>query len=233
LYLEKEEEKELLNKSRIEYEKKTKEAKNGNKLLVYCENTNASNLNSLWFNNILFSPSHSKIYAFDTAKTNNDQVFSLIDRDFLTDWEKEWIENNTNVRVLNYYCFENYLYHPENLKEYYDNKKKSFSISEYYNNIFEKFWENKLKIISNISSGRYSHKPITNYIEKGLYNIKDFDILLNEDIKFEELYKYFSMKDNCKDLKERSNISRSNLVKTNWFKNKIKFHLKSMWIEIE
>jgi hypothetical protein len=47
LYLEKEEEKELLNKSRIEYEKKTKEAKNGNKLLVYCENTNASNLNSL------------------------------------------------------------------------------------------------------------------------------------------------------------------------------------------
>jgi len=49
---------------------------------------------------------------------------------------------------------------------------------------------------------------------------------------FNDIYKYFSMKDNCNNFIEK-NINKPSLIETSWFKNKIKEHLKSMWINIE
>jgi len=41
------------------------------------------------------------------------------------------------------------------------------------------------------------------------------------------------MKKYCTILIERQNISKTDLIKTKWFKNKIKIHLANMWISID
>lgn len=48
----------------------------------------------------------------------NPTHFGLRDRDFLTDNEiKNLKKQYSNYLVLDYYCFENYLYHPDNISE--------------------------------------------------------------------------------------------------------------------
>ena len=46
------------------------------------------------------------------------------------------------------------------------------------------------------------------------------DVTLNSKA-FEDYYKSFSMKDNCKALSERQNINPTDLSKTKWFKTQI------------
>jgi len=204
-------------------------AKENNKISIFCENKNADDLNKLWFKSINFVPSSTKIYAFDTAKQKNDNIFALIDRDFLTDEEKECIEYNTNVRLFDFYCFENYLYHPENLKEYYINKNEEFDTTQYIEKILKEF--EKFQIV-NIWSSRRSYKEISDFCKKKL-KVKSIDTLIfNKMDNFNDIYKYFSMKDNCNNFIEK-NINKPSLIETSWFKNKIKEHLKSMWINIE
>jgi hypothetical protein len=119
------EDKELLLKERDSL-RKAIDAAPPQKTIVFCENLNADDLNALNLLNVTFIQSQSKIYAFDAAKSKSNPIYALIDRDFLTDEEKIYIEENTNVRLFDYYCFENYLYHPENLDEYYRSVSKEF-----------------------------------------------------------------------------------------------------------
>lgn len=196
--------------------------------VIYCENQNAEHFNNLNIPNIVFLPSNSKLYAFDAAKTQGSQVYSLIDRDFLTDEEKTHIESNTNVRLLDYYCFENYLYHPDNLKEYFDSKNQAFDMILYTQNIINEFIE-KFKIVE-IGNGRMSYKSITEFAK----SVYDSNILnnINKSQDFNEIYKYFSMKTYCTGLTERQNLDKTELAKTTWFKTKICEHITSMWITV-
>jgi hypothetical protein len=56
-------------------EKKVEELKKNSEIVIFCENSNADDLNKLKFNNINFLNSDSKIYAFDTAKKKDVEFF--------------------------------------------------------------------------------------------------------------------------------------------------------------
>ena len=206
--------------------KETLDRVSQSKIVIFCENKNADDLSMLWINEIEFIPSSSKLYAWDSAKNKDSSVFALIDKDFLTDAEKQFIEEKTNVRLFNYYCFENYLYHPENLKEYYEKKTIEFDMLWYINDIVSEFKENFE--ITKINDWRRSHQSINEYC----ISVYDSKILnnINKSENFEEIYKYFSMKNYCTKLAQRQNIRRQDLINTEWFKEKIQFHLNSMWI---
>ena len=65
---------------------------------------------------------------------NDSNIYGIIDRDYLSDDERNRLqEKYANLKVLSYYCFENYLYHPENVKEVIPD----FDIENYKRNIQE------------------------------------------------------------------------------------------------
>lgn len=88
-----------------------------NDKIVACENKNANLLTKLEFKNVLFYPERDSSSVFIKARTKMD-TFGLRDRDYLTDTEIERIRNKfPNYFILEYYCFENYLFHPDNINE--------------------------------------------------------------------------------------------------------------------
>jgi hypothetical protein len=89
----------------------------GEKIIIYCENQNSKFFNSLNFQNIHFIPEKNSDSVY-IKTVSNPTHFGLRDRDYLTDGEiKKLKEKHSNYFILEYYCFENYLYHPDNISE--------------------------------------------------------------------------------------------------------------------
>ena len=219
---------ENLKHENIKLQNLLSQAKEENVVIIFCENQNSTIYNNLNLPNIKFIWSDSKIYAFDTAKSNNNKnVFALIDKDYLTDHEVDFIESKTNVRILNFYCIENYLYHPQNMLEHFKSIwKQNFDIIKYTEEIIEEF-KNRFDI-TKIWSWRSSYKKIIEFC-KTVYDPDTLNNIINEK-DFTNIYKFFSMKDNCKWLEYRRNISLTDLSKTKRFKSMIIKHINSMGI---
>lgn len=87
------------------------------KIIIYCENQNSTFFNRLNFQNIHFIPENNSNGVFIKTVANPTH-FGLRDRDFLTDNEIQKLKKQySNYLILDYYCFENYLYHPDNISE--------------------------------------------------------------------------------------------------------------------
>jgi hypothetical protein len=66
---------------------------------------------------LFFFPERDSSSVFVKTKTKLG-YYGLRDRDYLLDTEIERIRKKyPNYFILNYYCFENYLYHPDNIEE--------------------------------------------------------------------------------------------------------------------
>ena len=191
------------------------------KRLIFPEGNDTSIFNNLKLDDTLFLTAKNKVDVFYKAK-NNPDYDGLIDRDYLTNDERQAILNSyPSLYILEYYSIENYLYHPDNLEEHYTGKGQGFSRASYIADILQL----KPGIRDNISLGliraRESYpffredKPKINR-EKEIEILKMFD---NED--FEEFYKVFPAKDYGTEIKDRQNISKIELAKTQWFKTKI------------
>ena len=92
------------------------------KKLIYCENQNVTHYNSLGLEGILFVRLVDKtsiVSRIDAKKGDlNTNERGLIDRDFLSDADVRALKSKLpHLSILHYYCFENYLFHPENIKE--------------------------------------------------------------------------------------------------------------------
>ncbi len=98
--------------------------------IVFVENEDRRYYASLNINRFLFVPEKNRDSVFHKSKAG--QFKGLVDRDFLSDDDIDLIERQyIQLRILRYYCIENYLFHPLNMKEYYDGNNKEFNIEEY------------------------------------------------------------------------------------------------------
>lgn len=158
----------------------------------------------------------------------------LVDRDFLSDDDVSVIEGKyTSLKILRYYSIENYLYHPDNLEEYYSVKDDSFNKNAYIQNLIEEKNKVKEKIKVSLVSTRceypYFGEPESQN-DPNLERFKKKEANNREAIKigeyldsdeFEIFYKSLPMKDYCKTIQQRLNIPKHELANTNWFKKKI------------
>ena len=189
------------------------------KKIILCENKNAEFYNNLGIDKCVFVAEKDK----DTIIKNlaNSNFYGLIDRDYLADFEKNELQKN-RLRVLNYYTFENYLYHPENVLEVYpDFDKKSY---------IQEITESKNKQQIQIGG---SMKGRSKYICFKNKEIKDGDETIAEELysnNFETFYKHFNMNPKNKkgyfDMTNYSYFDKNKLSQTNWFKEQIENILK-------
>jgi len=187
------------------------------KIIIFCENKNSSILDSLEFKNIAFIPERNCNGVFIKVRANPEK-FGLRDRDFLMDDEIMKLQNKyPNYFILRYYCFENYLFHPQNLSEL---ALKNFDIKKYEAEIINQKNSKKEAIISVYKKSRDSYEEFRIDSEK-MKSKKDDQIIeyIFSD-KIEVFFKAFSMKDYFdKSFLEEYNLSPIDLASTNWFKS--------------
>lgn len=191
------------------------------KKLTFSENTDTSVYNNLKFKNTIFLVAKDKADVFYKAK--NASYTGLIDRDFITDEERAGLlARYKNLYILNYYSIENYLYHPDNLYEYF---KGGLDREEYIDAIVE---EKNLEIrnISLILARARDAYPFYRENENAsrlkIFRFNEKAVLeMLESPDFETFYKIFPAKDYGKRIKERQNINKAELAKTVWFKKNI------------
>ncbi len=187
------------------------------KRLVFCENQNAALFNSLGLADTLFLGDIDKSTIVLRAEQEST-IYGLIDRDYLSDNERIILQNKfQKLSILDYYCFENYAYHPDNLKELYPD----FDTETYKKSITAE--KNKLKnrIIQKLDNNRNSYIFYKKEFLKN--NVSEYDTVVKmlESDDFEVFYKVFSMKGQggvCKI----HNLNTEKLVATEWFKDRIK-----------
>ncbi len=188
--------------------------------LIICENKNADLLKLVGFENIFYFPEKDSSSVFMQIKTRGDR-FGLRDRDFLLDSEIERIKlKYPNYFILDYYCFENYLYHPDNISEL---KLDDFNKSIYTKEICRQKNQSKNHIISIFRTSRSTYQEFKIQEEK----IRDkenegniYKYLDSDDIEI--FYKSYSMKDYFnKECLAKYNLRHEDLVQTEWFKHKL------------
>ncbi len=189
------------------------------KRIFICENRNDQYYNLLGLEDTLFVGVHNSNAVFIKVK-REPGYYGVRDRDFLTDGEIATIESRfPNYRVLRYYAFENYLYHPNNLVELnlpgYDKDAYTAEIRRQKNEQLIDY------IIPNIQKSR------DNYEELKEAGVKERDILtitrsLQSD-DFETFYPFYDMKSRFnKKLIEPLNIAQDRLVRTEWFRESMR-----------
>lgn len=191
-----------------------------NDKFIFCENKNHEILNQLNLENHIFYPELNSNNVFYQVRMQPER-YGLRDRDFLTDAEILKLKKNfPNYYILNYYCFENYLFHPDNIEEL---NLQGFNKSDYISEIIKQKNEKKLSIISIFRQSRSSYQEFKN--ESDGYRIKGeeekiIEYLTSDDIEI--FFKSFSMKDKFnKSSIDKYGLKESELAKTKWFRKKI------------
>jgi internalin A len=188
--------------------------------LIYCENQNAELLNSLELVNVSFIAEKDSAGVFTQTKSRPDK-YGLRDRDFLLDSEVERLKKQyANYYILDYYCFENYLYHPSNISELGIN---NLNVDEYKKELIDQKNNSKEIIISNYKQSRKTYFELKVDSEKILDRLNENDIikyLSSDDV--EVFFKAFSVKDYFKkDFISKYNITQKELASTQWFRAKM------------
>jgi len=204
------------------------------KIIVYCEGKNAVFYNAIGISNLEFWELSDSRAIYFAAKNESDKL-ALRDRDFLTTNEISVLTSKPffeNYRILEYYCFENYLYHPDNIIELVE----EFDYDGYISDLI---LQKNIKIEAIIQDYKISRLAYTDFNENAKRNIDknpEIEIIpsLKSDI-LEEFYKFFDMagkndKENKKSYDKtflsKYNLDTNQLVKTKWFRMKITEILK-------
>jgi len=200
------------------YFKKQLENIVNNQKLILCEGKNVEIFNDLRIPQVLFSAEHNSYSIFQNIKTN--QKYAIRDKDYLISEEINRLKRVfPKYYILNYYCIENYLYHPDNIKEF---DLSEFSKEQYILDITRQKNEIIDDIISEIKLIRRGYKELTeNHISEVKDSLKELIKELKSD-DFEVFYKHFDMKNKYKrDLLQNFNLNDKKLSKTEWFKNSL------------
>lgn len=188
--------------------------------LIYCENKNSELLNNLEFTNVSFVSERDANGVFSQTKSRPGK-FGLRDRDFLLDSEISRLRTKyPNYYILNYYCFENYLYHPSNVNEL---GISNLDIEEYTNEIIRQKNGKKDHIISIFKQARSSYLELKIDSEKIVDKSNENEIItyLNSN-DIEVFFKVFSTKDHLnKEFLNKFRISQRELSSTVWFRKEI------------
>jgi AAA15 family ATPase/GTPase len=191
------------------------------KKIVFCEGQNDVYYNLMGLEKTLFIDLKGSKEVFLRIK-NDKSEFTLRDRDFISDAEILRIQKNfPNHRILKYYAFENYLYHPENIAEL---SPKGFDKEKYQAEILQQKKDKIHYILPKIEAARKTYEEFkTDFTEKDIKNHKDIvDDFVSDD--FERFYKFFDMKEPStfnRSYLAQFNLTIKALSSTNWFKTQI------------
>jgi internalin A len=187
--------------------------------IIICENQNSELLNNINLPKVKFFPEKNSSSVFIKISVNSE-YYGLRDRDFLIDSEIIKIRDRyKNYFILDYYCIENYLYHPDNIAEL---NLINFNKVEYLNEIIKQKNQNKSLIISIYKKSRDSYQEFR--IDSDKFKKKDDSEIIKylESNDLEMFFKSFSMKDYFKkSYIEKYQLSTTELSETEWFKNKM------------
>jgi len=191
-------------------------------VIFFCENKNAKYYNKLGFKNIKFIGENNSNGVFIKVAAN-PTYFGIRDRDFLTDDEiKKLRKKYTNYRILEYYCFENYLYHPDNIDSL---NLPNFNKEEYIKYIKKQINKERDNIILKLKNSRKSYQEFKSQEETGIKPDKNGEQVIIEYLdskNIEDNLKAFSLKDFNKIFLNKYNLKTSKLISTDWFIYKIK-----------
>jgi len=205
-------------------------SKHEQRVIVYCEEQNDKLYNLIGFENIEFrglKGGSRKVY--EAAKFEKDK-FAIRDRDYLTSNEINWLTKShfNNYIILDYYCFENYVFHPDNLEEYLQSKNIAFDRVAYISNMIEQKNEKFLKIVQDYQSARNSYFDFTDNEKKCMDKNPEKEIVVSlKSDDWQIFYPYFDMKgtDKSKSFDKtylgKYNLKQEDLVKTKWFKQQM------------
>jgi len=196
------------------------------KNIIYCEWKNDRDLNCIGIENCIFiwwDRNKDRIVMENIEWSFSANEIWIIDRDYLSDKEKANIEKALpRLKILPYYCFENVLYHPENIKEAYP----EFDDKTYIEQITHKKNEEKYLIKSKLSWSRDKYLVFSERKDiKNKYSFEDKNALedihneIDSDV-FETFFKHFNMKQYITIFFDTS--KKDKLLKTNRIKNTFK-----------
>jgi len=203
------------------------------KRLCFVENNDRNYYGSIGLPDLLFASATNRNNVYHKV-LNDNTVYGIVDRDFLTEEDIVLIRKQyPNLCVLPYYSIENLMYHPDNLGEFYAGMKRHFDQEDYITRLSAHKNVAKANIIPSLALKRteypyfgeqaFSDKPQQRRFRNKQENLDQSSALaanLNSD-DFETWYKVFPMKTYATDVLQRQNISKSDLVKTAWFKAQI------------
>lgn len=200
--------------------------------IYFVENKDRDYYASIGIANTVFVSDNNRNNVYHKIRTSNFK--GIVDRDFLSDDDVLKITlRYSNLKVLKYYSIENYMYHPDNLEEYFRAKEAAFNKVAYIEQLTEAKEKAKATIALSISLARtgypyfgepeFNGKPVQARFKNSQENLNQSamvgEYLNSNDV---EVYlKALPMKTYCTQLPQRQNISKSDLAKTSWFKARI------------
>ena len=194
----------------------------GNRKIVLCGNKNYEWYSLMGLDDFIFTDVQNSNSVFLKIKRDKTLV-GLRDRDYLTDSEIQKLSVNfPNYKILRYYCFENYLYHPENVAKI---NLAGFDKAVYENEIRTAKNERRHTLVLKISESRKAYEEFRDGGIKADNDIADLSKCIEND-DFETFYPFFSFKDYGGSLINKYKMDKRDikvkLVQTEWFINKIK-----------
>lgn len=186
--------------------------------LVTVENQNDQYYNiALGEKGFLFLPANNNREVFLTIKADN-KMLGLRDRDYLKPEEITAIRQKyPNLKILQYYAFENYIYHPDNIEEL---QWKGYSKTDYIQQIIQQKNDRLFAIVDEIATARQTYIEFKDAIKNDDNRDPIIKSLRSNDL--EEFYSYFNMKKHYNKIYlQQFNYQVKDLVKTNWFKQRI------------
>ena len=198
----------------------------GNRKVVLCENKNYTLYSLMGLDGFVFTDVQNSNSVYLKIKRDKTLI-GLRDRDYLTDSEIQKLTTKfPNYKILRYYCFENYLYHPTNLITIgltnFDIEVYKMEITALKNQYFDAF-------VPKISESRKAYEEFRDGGIKPDTDISDITKCLKSD-DFETFYTYFSFKDHCGSLTHKYKVDKKEikekLCQTLWFRDAIDDILK-------
>ena len=183
--------------------------------MFVCEGSNQKVFSKLNFPNIEFTDKYGSNKTNKKAViqiSKNEGVFGLIDRDYLTQDEINKLKTEyERLYILDFYCFENYLYHPDNILEKYPN----IEIEKYKLRLQELKNQKVDDLVTHLALSRNEYKQLENQ-----------EVLLKKMLESNDFETYYPVLDINKIdksslIKEFKLGSEEMLASTNWFKTKI------------
>lgn len=198
--------------------------------IIFSENTDTPFYNDVGLDNTFFFTAVDKADVFHKARNFNQK--GLIDRDYLSDDEVADIINEYPfLYILPFYSFENLLFHPDNLEEYYRLKNLAFDKAAYIQDLLNEKNREKEYLVAGIVQARSGYPFFKeNENTKRLKTFREayrntIDLLKSDQLN--DFYKVFPIKDYATQLSVRQNLSKNELTKTAWFKAQIETTVKN------
>lgn len=188
--------------------------------MVFVENQNEILLKEAKIPNVVFCPERDSSSVYFQVRTR-PQFYGLRDRDFLVDSEISKLKKAfPNYFILEYYCFENYLFHPDNVAEL---KLEGFDKKMYIQELISQKNAHKMDIVSVYKKSRDSYQELKIESEKFRSKADENDVIKYlESDDLEVFFKAFSLKTYFdRTGLQQYNLKPVELVKTKWFQERI------------